>query len=73
MSFFNFSDEVDPRLEDEHYMRLALQEAQKAFEADEIPMGVEVDDPTAPLEREASFGEPEYLDRPAWLEDVAPG
>jgi len=39
MSFFNFSEEVDPRLEDEHYMRLALQEAQKAFEADEIPIG----------------------------------
>jgi tRNA(adenine34) deaminase len=39
MSFYNFSDEADPRLEDEHYMRLALQEAQKAFEADEIPIG----------------------------------
>ena len=39
MSFFNFSEEQDPRLEDEHYMRLALQEAQKAFEADEIPIG----------------------------------
>jgi len=39
MSFYNFSDDADPRLEDEHYMRLALQEAQKAFEADEIPIG----------------------------------
>lgn len=39
MSFYNFSDDIDPRLEDEHYMRLALQEAQKAFEADEIPIG----------------------------------
>ncbi|MDB5019195.1 MAG: CMP/dCMP deaminase zinc-binding [Pedobacter sp.] len=39
MSFYNFSDDIDPRLEDEHYMRLALQEAQKAFEAEEIPIG----------------------------------
>jgi tRNA(adenine34) deaminase len=39
MSFYNFSEEADPQLEDEHYMRLALQEAQKAFEADEIPIG----------------------------------
>ena len=39
MSFYNFSEEADPRLEDEHYMRIALQEAQKAFEADEIPIG----------------------------------
>ena len=39
MSFYNFDEAADPRLEDEHYMRLALQEAQKAFEADEIPIG----------------------------------
>jgi tRNA(adenine34) deaminase len=39
MSFYNFSDDIDPRLEDEHYMRLALQEAEKAFEAEEIPIG----------------------------------
>ena len=39
MSFYNFSDEVDPGAEDEHYMRLALQEAQKAYAADEIPIG----------------------------------
>jgi tRNA(adenine34) deaminase len=42
MSFYNFSDDVDPKLEDEHYMRLALQEAEKAFEADEIPIGAVV-------------------------------
>ena len=42
-------------------------------EVDETPWDVEVDDPTAPLEREASLGEPEYLDRPTWLEEVAPG
>jgi tRNA(adenine34) deaminase len=39
MSFYNFSDDIDPRLEDEHYMRLALQEAEKAFAAEEIPIG----------------------------------
>lgn len=39
MSFYNFSEDPDPRAEDEHYMRLALLEAQKAFEADEIPIG----------------------------------
>lgn len=37
--YFNFSEENNPAQEDEHYMRLALQEAQKAFEADEIPIG----------------------------------
>jgi tRNA(adenine34) deaminase len=42
MSFYNFSDDIDPRLEDEHYMRLALQEAEKAFDADEIPIGAVV-------------------------------
>jgi tRNA(adenine34) deaminase len=39
MSFFNFSDDIDPRVEDEHFMRLALAEAEKAFEAGEIPIG----------------------------------
>jgi tRNA(adenine34) deaminase len=39
MSFYNFSDEADPKAEDEHFMRLALQEAQKAYVADEIPIG----------------------------------
>lgn len=37
--YFNFSEENDPVQEDEHYMRLALQEAQKAFDAEEIPIG----------------------------------
>ncbi|HKG06548.1 MAG TPA: nucleoside deaminase [Pedobacter sp.] len=39
MSFYNFSEEENPAAEDEHYMRLALQEAQKAFQAEEIPIG----------------------------------
>ncbi len=39
MSFYNFSNETDPQLEDEHYMRLALHEAEKAFEEEEIPIG----------------------------------
>jgi tRNA(adenine34) deaminase len=37
--YFNFTEEKDPQQEDEHYMRLALQEAQKAFDADEVPIG----------------------------------
>nr|WP_121270076.1 nucleoside deaminase [Pedobacter schmidteae] len=39
MSFYNFSEEENPAAEDEHYMRLALQEAQKAYQAEEIPIG----------------------------------
>ena len=39
MSFHNFSDEIDSAAEDEHYMRIALQEAQKAYEVEEIPIG----------------------------------
>lgn len=39
MSFYDFSDTPDPRLEDEHYMRLALLEAEKAYQAQEIPIG----------------------------------
>ena len=39
MSYYNFSEEKDTVKEDEHYMRLALQEAQKAFESEEIPIG----------------------------------
>ncbi|WP_316790365.1 nucleoside deaminase [Pedobacter frigoris] len=39
MSFYNFSEEENPAAEDEHYMRLALQEAQKAYKAEEIPIG----------------------------------
>jgi tRNA(adenine34) deaminase len=42
MSFYNFSDEIDPGLEDEHFMRLALQEAHKAFDAEEVPIGAVV-------------------------------
>jgi len=39
MSYYNFSEEENPAAEDEHYMLLALQEAQKAFDAEEIPIG----------------------------------
>ena len=39
MSFYNFSEEKNPAAEDEHFMRLAIQEAQKAYEAEEIPIG----------------------------------
>ncbi|TCC97500.1 nucleoside deaminase [Pedobacter hiemivivus] len=39
MSFYNFSEEDNPAAEDEHFMRMALQEAQKAYEAEEIPIG----------------------------------
>lgn len=39
MSFYNFSEEGHPDAEDEYFMRLALHEAQKAYEADEIPIG----------------------------------
>lgn len=38
MSFYNFENS-DPEAEDIHYMKLALVEAQKAIEADEIPIG----------------------------------
>jgi tRNA(adenine34) deaminase len=40
--YFNFSEEEDPAKADEHYMRLALQEAQKAYDAEEIPIGAVV-------------------------------
>lgn len=39
MSFYNFSEETDLAAEDEHFMRLALQEAQKAYHLKEIPIG----------------------------------
>lgn len=39
MSYYNFETEQEPDLEDEHFMRLALAEAKKAFEADEVPIG----------------------------------
>jgi tRNA(adenine34) deaminase len=42
MSFYNFSEEGDSEAEDEHYMGLALQEAQKAYQAQEIPIGAVV-------------------------------
>ncbi|HWW38942.1 nucleoside deaminase [Pedobacter sp.] len=39
MSYYNFTDEKDPAQEDEHYMRLALQEAQRAYDLQEVPIG----------------------------------
>ncbi|MCD0487214.1 nucleoside deaminase [Pedobacter sp. MC2016-14] len=39
MSFYNFSGDADPILEDEHFMRLALEQAQMAFDEEEIPIG----------------------------------
>lgn len=42
MSFYNFSNEGNTEDEDEHYMRIALQEAQKAWDAEEIPIGAVV-------------------------------
>jgi tRNA(adenine34) deaminase len=38
MSFYNFENN-DPQEEDIHYMKLALEEAKKAYEAKEIPIG----------------------------------
>lgn len=38
MSFYNFEDN-NPEAEDIHYMKLALEEAQKALADDEIPIG----------------------------------
>jgi tRNA(adenine34) deaminase len=42
MSFYNFSEEKDPKAEHEYFMRLALQEAEKAYLAGEIPVGAVV-------------------------------
>lgn len=39
MTYYNFSEVKDQDKEDEHYMLLALHEAQKAFESEEIPIG----------------------------------
>ena len=39
MSFYNFEENGNPELADEHFMRLALNEAKKAFDVDEIPIG----------------------------------
>lgn len=38
MSYFNFENNNQDQ-EDEHYMRLALNEAKRAFDLDEIPIG----------------------------------
>jgi tRNA(adenine34) deaminase len=37
--YFNFTEEKNLAQEDEYFMRLALQEAQKAYDAQEIPIG----------------------------------
>lgn len=39
MSFYNFESNQDQQSEDEHFMRLALNEAKKAYQNDEIPIG----------------------------------
>jgi tRNA(adenine34) deaminase len=39
MSFYNFEPQANPDQEDEHFMRLALGEARKAYDAQEIPIG----------------------------------
>jgi tRNA(adenine34) deaminase len=39
MTYYNFLEFKDQEKEDEHYMLLALQEAQKAFDSEEIPIG----------------------------------
>lgn len=39
MSYYNFTGEKYQLKEDEHYMALALEEAKKAFELDEVPIG----------------------------------
>jgi len=39
MSYYNFSEEKDQVKEDEHYMRLAIEEAKKAYDIEEIPIG----------------------------------
>ncbi len=39
MSFYSFDESADPAKVDEHFMRIALGEAQKAYDLDEIPIG----------------------------------
>lgn len=39
MSFYNFEENANPQQEDEHFMRLALNEAKRAYDAQEIPIG----------------------------------
>ncbi|MBY0245267.1 MAG: nucleoside deaminase [Sphingobacteriaceae bacterium] len=42
MSYFNFDENEDPNKADEYFMNLALAEAKKAFEANEVPIGAVV-------------------------------
>lgn len=42
MSFYNFEDNGTSDQEDEHFMRLALAEAKKAFDLREVPIGAVV-------------------------------
>jgi hypothetical protein len=37
---------------------------------DETPWDIDRDDPTPPLARDTSLGEPEYLARPGWLDEA---
>ncbi|MBP8066950.1 MAG: nucleoside deaminase [Pedobacter sp.] len=39
MSYYNFEESKDSTQEDEHFMRLAINEASKALAAQEIPIG----------------------------------
>lgn len=39
MSYYNFEENQNPEQADEHFMRLALNEAKKAYDAEEIPIG----------------------------------
>ena len=39
MSFYNFEENANPQQEDEHFMRLAINEAKRAYDAQEIPIG----------------------------------
>ncbi len=39
MSYYNFEENKNNDQEDEHFMRLALNEAKKAYDNDEIPIG----------------------------------
>jgi len=42
MSYYNFEEKENPAGADEHFMKLALNEAKKAFDNDEIPIGAVV-------------------------------
>jgi len=39
VSYYNFEKDENPEVVDEHFMRLALQEAKIAFDNDEVPIG----------------------------------